>query len=87
MCKNTSITLGDHFDEFIARYTQSKWGREQRNIYLKQIDENFHALAEPPSLGMDCDAIRPGYRKFPQGGHILYYREGTDTKIEIIRIL
>lgn len=71
----------------IARYTQNNWGREQRNIYLKQMDETFHALADSPSLGMDCDAIRPGYRKLPQGGHIIYDREGADAKIEIIRIL
>ena len=71
----------------IARYTHKTWGRDQRNIYLKQMDETFHALADSPSLGMDCDPVRLGYRKFPQGSHIIYYREGTDVKIEIIRIL
>jgi toxin ParE1/3/4 len=71
----------------IARYTQQNWGREQRNIYLKQMDETFHTLADSPSLGIASDYIKPSYRKFPQGSHIIYYREGTVVKIEIIRIL
>lgn len=71
----------------IARYTQNNWGREQRNIYLKQMDETFYALADSTALGIASDDIKPGYRKFPQGSHIIYYREGTVAKIEIIRIL
>lgn len=71
----------------IARYTQINWGREQRNLYLKQMDETFHTLSGLPSLGTACDYIKPGYRKFPQGSHIVYYREGTVAKIEIIRLL
>jgi toxin ParE1/3/4 len=71
----------------IARYTQQNWGREQRNIYLKQMDDTFYTLADSPSLGIASDYIKLGYRKFPQGGHIIYYREGTEVKIEIIRIL
>jgi toxin ParE1/3/4 len=71
----------------IARYTHENWGREQRNVYLKQMDETFRTLARQSSLGIACDYIKPGYRKFPQGSHIVYYREGTTTKIEIIRIL
>lgn len=71
----------------IARFTQKNWGREQRNIYLKQMDDVFHALANSPSLGMACDYIKSGYRKFPQGSHVIFYRPGTNTKIEIIRIL
>jgi toxin ParE1/3/4 len=71
----------------IGRYTQIDWGREQRNLYLKQTDETFHTLSGLPSLGLACDYIKPGYRKFPQGSHIVYYREGTVAKIEIIRLL
>jgi plasmid stabilization system protein ParE len=38
-------------------------------------------------LGKPCDEIRPGYRKFPQGSHLIFYRNGSDGVIEIIRIL
>jgi toxin ParE1/3/4 len=71
----------------IARHTQKIWGREQRNSYLKQIDDTFHSLSDSPSLGISCDHIKPGYRKFPQGSHIIYYKPGTQVTIEIIRIL
>jgi len=37
--------------------------------------------------GKPCDEIRPGYRKFPQGSHLIFYRNGSDGVIEIIRIL
>lgn len=71
----------------IARHTQENWGREQRNIYLKQIDDTFYTLSDSPSLGIACDHIKLGYRKFPQSSHIIYYKLGTEVKIEIIRIL
>ena len=71
----------------IARYTEKRWGRDQRNLYTRQFDDGFHLLAESPSAGKQCDYIKDGYRKFPQGSHIIFYREGTKSKITIIRIL
>ncbi len=71
----------------IARYTEQRWGRDQRKLYLKQIDDAFHALSKTPELGQPCDDIRAGYLKYPQGSHVIFYRFGTDTRIEIIRIL
>lgn len=70
----------------IARYTEKRWGRDQRYLYAKQFDDVFHFLAETPSVGKKCDYIKVGYRKFPQGSHIIFYRE-TTNKITIIRIL
>lgn len=71
----------------IALYTESKWGREQRNLYLKQFDDLFHTLADSPSMGKECDFIKKGYKKFPQGSHIIFYKNGSVSNIEIIRIL
>jgi toxin ParE1/3/4 len=71
----------------IAIYTENRWGRKQRYLYVKQFDDVFHFLADAPLVGKKCDYIKTGYRKFPQGSHIIFYREGTDTKITIIRIL
>ena len=71
----------------IAEYTKKHWGRTQRNLYTKQFDDGFHLLAETPSVGKKCDYIKVGYRKFPQGSHIIFYREATKSKITIIRIL
>lgn len=61
----------------IARHTLRRWGREQRNLYLKQLDDAFHALAETPALGVACDHVTSGCRKFPLGSHMIYYRHGS----------
>ena len=39
------------------------------------------------SIGKECDYIKDGYRKFPQGSYIIFYRESTKSKITIIGIL
>lgn len=71
----------------IAIFTTERWGVRQRNLYIKQFDEAFHMLARSPELGRVCDDIMPGYRKFFQGSHIVFYKNGRSSKIEIIRIL
>jgi len=71
----------------IAVYTEEHWGKAQRNYYIKQFDNLFYLIANNPSAGKACDYIKEGYRKFPQGSHIIFYKKGTTCKIEIIRIL
>jgi len=72
----------------IGRYTKKKWGIPQRNRYLKQIDGCFFTqLSENPNLGLKCDYIYKGYRKFPQRSHIILYKLKPENTIEIIRIL
>lgn len=71
----------------IAKYTEAQWGREQRNLYLKQFDNAFHLISDKPLIGKECDYIKTDYRKFPQGSHIIFYKEAGKSNIEIIRIL
>jgi len=71
----------------IARFTEKRWGRNQRFLYIKQFDDVFHLLSETPSVGKQCEFIKEGYRKLPQSSHIIFYREGEKSKIIIIRIL
>ncbi len=70
----------------IGLYTQTTWGREQRNRYLTKLDQSFHLLAQEPQRGRDCANIRAGYRKYHVGRHLIFYRMAQDG-IEIIRIL
>ena len=49
----------------IAIFTQERLGAEQRNLYVRQLDDAFHMLARLLALGMSCKDIMPGYRKFP----------------------
>jgi toxin ParE1/3/4 len=71
----------------IGRYTQGRWGREQRRTYLVQLDRCFRALAENPNQGERFDRVRPGYRKYPTGRHVIYYRTQSTDMIEIVRVL
>ncbi|MFY0641114.1 MAG: type II toxin-antitoxin system RelE/ParE family toxin [Bermanella sp.] len=71
----------------IAIYTQRKWGKSQRALYLKQFDDAFHLLADSPDAGVNCDFIKQGYRKFPNTSHVIFYRVVEGSQIEIVRIL
>ncbi|PIP80117.1 MAG: hypothetical protein COW84_07005 [Gammaproteobacteria bacterium CG22_combo_CG10-13_8_21_14_all_40_8] len=41
----------------IAIYTQRKWGKEQRKIYVRQFDDTFHMLSENPKAGTECRCL------------------------------
>lgn len=71
----------------IARYTDAEWGYEQTDLYLRRFDQSFQKLAETPNLGQRCEDIRPGYRRYPHGSHVIFYRQAEDGTVEIIRIL
>ena len=71
----------------IAIYTQRKWGKSQRALYLKQFDDAFHLLADSPDAGVNCDFIKQGYRKFPNISHVIFYRVVEGSQIVIVRIL
>lgn len=71
----------------IARFTQKRWGREQRNKYLADLDACFFRLSDNPSLGRECGEVRDGYHKFPASRHVIYYRSISKTQVEIVRIL
>ena len=71
----------------IAIYTQRKWGKAQRKIYLRQFDDTFQMLSETPATGNKCDFIKPGYRKFTVTSHIVFYRSVSQSEIEFVRIL
>ena len=71
----------------IAVFTENRWGRPQRNLYIKQLDEAFLMLAQNPNLGSSCDTIRETYKKFPQGSHIIFYKRNTKSTILVVRIL
>ena len=71
----------------IAKYTLLTWGKEQRNDYLKALDNSFQLLAGEPEIGISCDYIRGGYSKYPQASHVIYYKEYKTSQILIVRIL
>jgi toxin ParE1/3/4 len=71
----------------IGRFTTHKWGKRQRDKYLRQLDDAFKLLARQPEIGRDAADIRTGYKRFSHNSHVIFYREGSDSRIVVIRVL
>ncbi len=72
--------------EAIWQYTFEQWGIEQAERYLEAMFTCFEDLAANPRLGRERDDVKPGYRSFPQGRHVIFYTIG-EFGIEIIGIV
>lgn len=70
----------------IGRYTLQTWGRAQRDTYLRALDSRFAWLAAHPQRGRARDDVAPGYRCYPQGGHVIFYLISEDG-IDVIGIV
>ena len=71
----------------IATHTLEHWGKSQRDAYISEMFDAFGRLAQTPQIAAAIDGIRDGYRKFPQGSHVIYFRMSEAHGIEIIRVL
>lgn len=69
----------------IGRYTEQTWGKNQRNVYLKEIEARFQWLAENPLSGKHRIDICEGYYSFPQGQHVVFYLVASNI-IDIIGV-
>lgn len=70
----------------IGRFTVERWGAEQADRYLAQLDECFRLLARAPTSGRICDEIKDGYRRYRHGRHVIFYRIAR-AQVHVIRIL
>ena len=61
--------------EAVWLYSMSQWGPEQAGKYVDDLAGAFVLLASNPKLGISCENIRPGYRKYPTLKHVIYYQE------------
>lgn len=73
--------------EQIWHYTFERWGIEQAEVYLRDIQRTAERAAANPLVGRTCDEIRPGYRAVAAGSHRLYYRLTADGVIDVVRVL
>lgn len=72
--------------DFIAAYTTSTWGWRQTDQYLAKLEDGFELIAQNPSIGRSCDAIRAGLRRFEIGKHVVFYLTEPDGVL-IVRVL
>jgi toxin ParE1/3/4 len=72
--------------EDIWDYTAARWDISQAERYIRAIRATIETLADDPLLGRGCDEIREGYRKYPVGSHVVFYRM-RDIGLDVVRIL
>ncbi len=85
--KKISITPKARADlRDISRYTDKKWGRQQRLDYIKQLRDRFFYLADRPQMEKKRDEIIGTPYSYHEGRHVIFYRISTEG-IEILRVL
>jgi len=72
--------------EAIWDYTAENWGLNQAERYLEQIFQAFTDISDNPKIGKVRDDVKIGYRSFPQGRHVIFYKD-VDDRIEIIGVV
>jgi toxin ParE1/3/4 len=68
-------------------YTAERWGLDQAEIYIRELWKAITAISDSPTLGKECAEVRRGYRKYPAGSHVLFYRLIPGGGIDVVRIL
>jgi toxin ParE1/3/4 len=73
--------------EEIWNYTFSKWSPEQADRYYKLMINEIEFVATNFNSGRSMGHIKVGYRASLMKSHLIFYREGEDRVVEIIRVL
>lgn len=67
-------------------YTVERWDEDQAEIYVLEIKNAIERIADQPHRGRTVDDLRPGYRRYAIGSHLIFFVE-DDGDVEVIRIL
>lgn len=67
-------------------YTLEHWDERQAETYVLDIRSGIDRIATRPDLGRAVDDIRPGYRRYAIGSHLVFFID-RDGGIDVIRIL
>src|SRR5208282_1257453 len=69
---------------YVAKESQSI---EHAELLLDRFAVFFSWLAKNPYLGRQRDEIRPGYRSFPVGSYVVFYRLVAAEEILVLRVI
>lgn len=72
--------------EEIWDYTEEHWGLRQAALYTKELQKAIETIARDPRSGRACDDVRPGYRRFSVGAHVIFLLVDAD-QIRVMRVL
>lgn len=70
----------------IYLYSHREFGEQQADRYLAGLDDCLQALAKRPLSARSADRLRPGYRRFEYGSHIIFFVTIEDG-IRVVRVL
>lgn len=70
----------------IVDYTMDTWGQAQVSKYLSQLEQRFEWLSENSESGKEREDVKEGYRSYPEGRHVIFYRIAK-AGVEIIGII
>jgi toxin ParE1/3/4 len=62
----------------IWNYTESHWGFDQAERYIRELSRHVDIIAAHPTSGKPCPEVRAGYYKYRAGSHFLFYRMTSD---------
>ena len=72
--------------EDIWLYGVQRWGLDQADDYLKNLDETFQLLSCNPLMAKEIQDFEPPVRIHPHASHIIIY-ETKSTYVSVIRVL
>ena len=67
-------------------YSFENFGVNQADKYLDEIAMALSNIASNPEIGVNCDTIRKGYKKYQINEHIIFYKIENST-IQVSRVL
>ena len=72
--------------ENITVYTAQMWGANQAKVYLRDIRDKVHQIANDDAIVQVLHIPRPGLLKVRVNRHLIIF-ESTNATVRIIRIL
>jgi len=70
----------------IWAYTCEKWGVDQADKYLDQLETGMKQLISHPSLGTNYAHVLPGYCRLQIEHHAIFYQL-LEPEVRVVRVL
>lgn len=70
----------------VFEYTYMNWGFEQAQRYFENIIKACESLTDNPGKALSVDDIRPRYKRWVVGSHVIYFT-AIASQLKVIRIL
>ncbi len=68
-------------------YTFENWSAKQADNYYAAIKLACNGIGQNPDVGREYDGINKNLLGLKSGKHIIFYKQKSEEKIEVIRIL